>query len=673
MPGHHQALLPRFFVDEGRRPDRTRCPVPLPCPGPAFGAYPQRAPTPPSALETAWRRLRCTLDHRTQRASQRRLVARVRAAQAAWPAAGTAAESVARHRLRARLAREGFTEELLAPAFALVCRAVQAQEGLELFHTQLIAAHILLDNRLAEMATGEGKTHAMLLAAAVAALAGVPVHVITANPYLAARDAERLGPVYRALGLRVAAIRSDDDEDARRAVWQHDVVYCTASDVVFDYLRDQTDTPGARPRLRGLCMALIDEADSVLIDEALTPFILAESRADAAAAQRHRSALALASALREGEHFAVAGGTERHALTAHGRQACERAAGAFGSSDPFWAQRRHREELIELALRALHGQRRDVHYLVRDGKAGREVAIIDLTTGRVAEGRRWSNGLQQLVELKKGCVPSPLQVTRAQLTYQRFFPRYWRLGGMSGSLREAGAELLSVYGLAVQTVPLRAPLRRLHTPPQLYAGHERRWAAVVREIAAVRAAGRAVLVGTDSVRDALHLCELLRAAGISHQRLDARQDAAEAACIAVAGSASSVTVATNMAGRGTDIALQAGVRERGGLHVIACQQNASARIDRQLHGRAARAGDPGSVSTALALDDGLLARRLPPILRYALARLAGREAPLWAPLARIVLASVQFLEEGRTRRARVRLLDADKQLIASLGFGARTE
>ncbi len=651
----------------------------LPIPGPACGAYPERAKARDAAAlrDARWRALAGWLPMRPAGRARRRFVAAARRAEAALALCRSETASQQLRALRARLGRDGFTEALLAEAFATVMRATRTVLGIELFDTQLIAARILLDNRLAEMATGEGKTNAAMVAAATAALAGVPVHVVTANPYLAGRDADRLSPLYSALGLSVAAIWPGDGDDVRRAAYACDIVYCTASDVIFDYLRDGMREMQARPLLRGLCMAIVDEADGVLIDEARTPFILAEQQHDEDAQRRHRNALRLALGLRAGEHYVVDAATRRVQLRPAGQTHCAEQVAAIGATDALWSNRRFRDELVERALAALHLYRRDIDYVVRENTAAgpgvMEVAIVDPNTGRIAEGRRWSHGLHQMVELKEGCPLSPLQRTRAQLTYQRFFPRYWRLSGMSGTLREARRELLAVYGLNVEQVPLRRACRRLHSAPQIFASTTTRWAAVVAEVEKYRSAGRAVLVGTDSVHDAQGLSARLTALGIPHQRLDARQDAQEADCIARAGAAGCVTVATNMAGRGTDILLDPGVAERGGLHVIACQQNASARIDRQLHGRAARAGDPGSVSTLLSLDEGLIARHTPPALRRLLHALAPGGRSLSPTLARLVLWVLQAREEQRARRARAHLLDSDRQMLRNLGFGARTE
>ncbi len=660
----------------------------LPVPGPAFGTYPERPePKRPGVWARGLQAAAQQLNALGRSGERRHFVAQVRQQVQAQEhhsgPLGSAAFGAHLRELRAQLGAQGSTAPLIAQAFATVVRATHAAAGLQLFDTQLIAARILLDNRLAEMATGEGKTHAVMLAAAVAALAGVPVHVVTANAYLAARDAESLAPVFNTLGLSVAAIRPGADDDERRATYAGAIAYCTASDLIFDYLRDRGAAPGAVPLLRGLCMALVDEADGVLIDEARTPFILAQEVHDEAAAQRHRSALALAQSLRAGDHFRLDAGARRAHLQPLGKQICASAAKVFGEQDALWMNRRFRDELIERALAALHLYQRDVHYLLREVPAAAapaglrppqiEVALIEATTGRVANGRRWSNGLHQLIELKERLPPSPVQNTTAQLTFQRFFPRYLRLAGMSGTLHEARRELQQVYGLVVETVPLRLPGQRRHSPPHIHVTSQARWLAVVAAIEREHRQGRPVLIGTDSVADAERLSQRLHAAGLAHQCLHARQDAEEAACIARAGQAGAVTVATNMAGRGTDILLGEGVAERGGLHVIACQQNASVRIDRQLHGRAARGGNPGSVATMLALDEGLLSQRLPAGMRVLLTTLARGGRCLPSPVARALLALVQHHEEQRARQQRAQLLRSDRELVRSLGFGALAE
>lgn len=658
----------------------------LPMPGPLFGAYPERqAPQRPADKGAA----AGTAAGAATVAARQAARARGDRAQALvdatpWPPAGSDDWRQRLQALRAELRLAGLQPALREQAFAAVAGAVAQALGLQLFDSQFAAARVLLDNRLAEMATGEGKTLAAALAAATAALAGVPVHVVTANTYLAQRDAAALAPLYRLLGLRCASVPSHAEATARRNAWGHDIVYTTARDLIFDYLRDRTRAESATPLLRGLCMAIIDEADSVLIDEARTPFILAEASHDAAATQRHTRALQWARALRPQEDYVLQTASRRAVLSAAGRQRCRELALAQNTADGdmLWHLARHREELVELALAALHLYLPGRDYVLRAGEpgpggpAGVSVEIVDPTTGRVSPGRRWSRGLHQLIELKEGLAPSPLQRTLAQLTFQRFFPRYWRLCGMSGTLHEARKELRRVYRLPVQGVALRVPSRRVHGPVRVYLQAQRRWQAALAEVQRCHARGAPVLVGCDTVAEADAFSQRLAALGLPHQCLHASQDADEAARMARAGDVGAITVATQMAGRGTDICLAPGVAELGGLQVLVCQQNASPRIDRQLQGRCARGVDPGRVQTLLALDAGLLAERLPAGLQRWLATvaaLAGHDGCLPGALARPLLALVQAREQWRARRQRALLLQQDQDITASLGFGARNE
>jgi preprotein translocase subunit SecA len=535
------------------------------------------------------------------------------------------------------------------------------------------------------MATGEGKTLAAVLTAATAALAGIPVHVLTANDYLVGRDAELLTPVFALLGLTVGAVTRPLDQAQRRAAYACDITYCTAKELTFDYLRDRLvrrrvqsalhervrrmeggDVAPAPLLLRGLCMAIVDEADSILIDEARTPLILSQPRINPQKQLYIEQALQLAVRLTQGADFQVDTAVQEAVLTEAGRAKLAELAAPLGG---LWQDRRHRDEIVVLALAAHHVFHRDKHYLVRE----RKVIMIDQTTGRVAPGRMWSRGLQQLLEVKERCPPSGEQETIAQITYQRFFPRYHYLCGMSGTLAEARAELRSVYGLSIEEVPLRRPCRRKQLPVRVFATREAKWDAVIERLRALHEAGRPVLVGTDSVADSDHLSVLLAAARLPHVVLNARNDSEEATIVARAGEPGRITVTTNMAGRGTDIPLAPGVAQRGGLHVICCQHNASPRIDRQLHGRAGRQGDPGSVETILSLEDGLLARMLAAWLRAALAAFAARNRPLPAWLGARLAWYPQKLEERRQRAERRLLLEQDERAERRLSFAGRGE
>ena len=419
--------------------------------------------------------------------------------------------------------------------------------------------------------------------------------------------------------------------------------------------------------LRGLCMAVIDEADSLLIDEAMMPLILSRQVHDSAARAFFWQAWSMAGELQAGEDFRLEAGAMRVELTAAGRARLAERAVPLGGR---WRSARLREEVAGMALAARHAYRRDVHYLVRDGK----IEIIDEITGRAAPGRVWSRGLHGLVELKEGCRPSPGTETLAQITFQRFFPRYHRLGGMSGTLREARGELREVYGLDVVCIPSRVPGSRKSLPSRLYGAKPALWDAVTRRVGEIRRQGRPVLIGTASVAESEALSACLAEAGIAHAVLNARFDAEEAAIVARAGEPGRVTVATNMAGRGTDIPLAAGVAAAGGLHVMCCQFNASRRIDRQLEGRCARQGDPGSVETWISGATPRVAELplLGALVRWAGTNEEGRVAV--APrLLRAVLGWHQWRQARRERRARRAMLAADREWERGLSFGGPGE
>ncbi len=568
--------------------------------------------------------------------------------------------------LRQLFARRGFDDAVMQRAFALISEVVSSRMGLTPHPGQIIAARAMLDRRLVEMPTGEGKTLAAAIAAATAALARVPVHVITANEYLARRDADKLRPVFAALGLKVGVVTHELGTEARREAYACDIAYCTAKELVFDYLRDsllRRAAPGelrARARslalgatgtvLRGLCMAIVDEADSVLIDEARVPFILARAADDRAKRAHYERALSAAREFALGEDYTIDAEMRQVKLTARGQDKAEREAQA---GDTPWRIRRLREEALCQALAALHLFERDRHYLVRRGA----VEIIDDTTGRVAAGRAWSRGLHQFIELKEGCVPSSENVTAAQITYQRFFSRYLHLCGMSGTLTESRAELLETFGLRVARVAPRRPCRRTLLPTRVFGSHDARWRFVVERAGEIQARGGAVLIGTDSVADSQALSARLHAARLAHVVLNARQDRHEAEVVAKAGNEGRITVATSMAGRGTDIELAEKLARGAGLHVILCQANASGRIDRQFIGRCARRGEPGSCETLLSLESAPIASRLP---AWVLGLTRGELRPRW--IARLVARFPLWLEERLQRRMRRRLRNQDEAL-----------
>ena len=574
-----------------------------PFPGVVWGEYPQQAPAP--------------VKPRSSRPLGRRALENFAdAASAALPLA----DAVLAARLAALPPLAGAA--WLLEATVLAAAALAGALGHAPHRQQLLAARVLLDDRLAEMATGEGKTAAIAIAAAVAALGRTPVHVVTANDYLAQRDADGLRPFYERLGLRVDCVTQPMPAARRRQAYAAHVTYCTAKELAFDYLRDGLgraadlspleqrarrlagDAAGEGPVLRGLCMAILDEADTVLIDEARMPLVLAQAEGSAAETEFHAGALRIAQRLAPGTDYERVGEGRRFVLTPAGRQ---RLAQWPVAAHPLFGHRAHREAAVELALVALLLLRRDHEYLLRDG----EVTLIDETTGRPAAGRAWSAGLHQLVELKEGVAATRRNSTLTQISFQRFFPRYLRLAGASGTLGEARGELRQVYGLELVVVPPRTPAQVRRLPLRLLPDSTTLWQEVAQEAAAQAAAGRAVLVGTETVAQSEALSQVLAARGLEHRVLNARQDEDESRLIAAAGQAGRITVATSMAGRGTDISCTPEVLERGGLHVILCQLNASARIDRQFIGRAGRQGQPGSTRRMLAADFALLQRHWP--------------------------------------------------------------
>jgi len=664
----------------------------LPVPGLLWGDHPERRLSARGAGERARAALRALADSWRDTADTW-----LRPGHAAWLARFRAAEASVQsvdeqallQLLRAELVRKGLAPEVVLQALALAARVAERCLGVRPFDSQLIAARAVLDSRLAEMATGEGKTLAVALAAATAAISGMPIHVVTANDYLVTRDASHLAPFYSALGLTVGAIVQADDPAARARAYGCNVTYVTAKELVFDYLRDRLGSSRdgamrgrrdalaaplvrlARSRgearttrlLRGLCMAIVDEADAILIDEARVPLILSLP-ADAEDGQASAlQSLQLARALQEGTDFTLDHTLRTAELTRRGREKLEATAATLPAA---WRNRLHREHAVCMALAALHLFQRERHYLVRDDG----IAIIDETTGRVAAGRAWSDGLQQLIEAKEGCEPSAPLATLSQLTYQRFFPRYFRMGGVSGTLSEARFELMLSYGLSVQRIPQRRPCRRIVGPTRLFASHAELWRAVSGRVAELHRTGRPVLVATDSVAEAQALGEQLLRHGLPHAELHARNDHEEARIVAQAGQRGAITVTTNMAGRGTDIMLGPQVDERTGLHLICCQLNSARRIDRQLAGRTARQGDAGSVEVWLSLETALLARSIPDVFRPLLRRCAGA-LPSWS--VRCLARLPQRSEERRQRGQRQRLTEQDERMERQLAFGGAEE
>lgn len=560
-------------------------------------------------------------------------------------------------RLRTTLLSEGITEESAVRSFALIREISDRLLQRRHHHVQLMGGFGLLQGGLVEMATGEGKTLTAILPAITVALAGIPVHVITVNEYLARRDANLLRPIFKAFGLSVGTLtHAESDEDRRRAYAQ-DIVYGVNKDIVFDYLRDGIDRRQALSvtakdsRLKGLFFGIIDEADSILIDEARTPLVIARERSTAQDDPVFHGALALAANLSPQRHFKVDARLHACRLTEAGRRAVEEAK-SHQTAD--WLHRRIRDELVEQALTAHHLYRRGQQYVVQDGK----VQIVDEFTGRILPDRSWERGLHQLIELKEKCKPTPPRETIAKLTYPQFFRRYVRVSGMSGTSAEVAGELRANYGIQVLRVPTHRPCKRRFLGVRIFTNAQHRWDYVAKQARDLAAQGRAVLVGTRSVQASERLSAQLSAEGFPHVFLNAVQDQCEADIVALAGTPGRITVATNMAGRGTDIPLHPHVCLSGGLHVILTEFHESSRIDRQLFGRAARQGDPGSCEACASLDDDLFASQTP-----WLARLLKQFYPnsVQIPMVWAVMLRYWAQRSAEQRYANVRHQAADQE------------
>jgi preprotein translocase subunit SecA len=587
--------------------------------------------------------------------------------------------------LRQRLHAEGLTEELIIRSFAIVREAASQILGKRHYDVQVIGGWLMINGMLAEMDTGEGKTLTATLPACTAALAGIPVHVITANDYLVQRDAREMQPLYNALGLSVGTVIDGMDHEERRKAYACDITYCTNKQVAFDYLRDRLTMGRHASRgqleaermhsnnaridrllLRGLCFAIVDEADSVLIDEARTPLIISRTSNNPLEDQTYQQALKLAQQLQEGEDFVIHPQERTTQLTEAGKA---RLAALCQPLSGIWCGQRRREYLVKQALSALYLFIHDKHYLCRDGK----VQIIDENTGRVMADRSWELGLHQLIETKEGLALSGSKETLARISYQRFFRRYLRLAGMSGTAREVAAELAGVYGLQVVRVPPHRPSQKNTHPDWVYRTAERKWVEVLKRIKEIHKSGRPILVGTKSLADSEYLSSLLSKAKLPHRVLNAKQDAREAEIIAQAGQASRITVATNMAGRGTDIRLGDGVAERGGLHVIATERHEAGRIDRQLFGRCGRQGDPGSFEAIVSLHDELLKMYLPVRMQQLVENNSDGKESSVGKWGRSLIRLAQYRAQRQHKQIRRDLLKADEVLTNTLAFTGRAE
>jgi preprotein translocase subunit SecA len=581
-----------------------------------------------------------------------------------------------------KMRQVGFEDQLVARVFGIIREMSERTLGMRHFDCQIIGGWILLQGRVAEMKTGEGKTLTAVLPVISAAITGLPVHVITVNDYLAARDAEQMLPIYQRFGLSVGLITHESSPQDRRQAYQQDIVYVTGKELVFDYLRDRMKINQSHPlnmhveflkttkiekqlQLRGLHFALVDEVDSVLIDESRTPLIISGSQKNEEELEFLESGYELSYKLQDGIDYEVDLDRRTVELTQQGTETIRNLSAGLG---PLWKGAIRREEVVHKALLARYIYRADHDYLVRDGK----IELIDPLIGRVMEGRSWERGLHQMVELKEKCELTHKRTTLARISYQKFFRRYLFLAGMTGTAWEVRKELWNVYKLPVSQVPTHKPLIRKNLPPRVFATDKQRWQSVIQHCQECISNGRAVLIGTKSVADSEIGSEYLQHAGIVHRVLSARQDKHEADIVAEAGQPGRVTVATNMAGRGTDIKLHSAVEQAGGLHVILTEHYESARVDRQLAGRCARQGDPGSFEMLLSLENEPL-RTLRTKSLVATAESMGIESMSGQKMALSALSIEQQFIERQNYFARQSTLEYDLKLNEMLAFSGTLE
>src|ERR687896_384521 len=498
---------------------------------------------------------------------------------------------------RERLAGGEGLDDVLPEAFAVVREASRRTLGMRPFDVQVMGGIALHEGKIAEMKTGEGKTLAATMPVYLNALSGKSVHIVTVNDYLARRDANWMGEIYEFLGLKVGLIQESHNFDERKEAYAADITYGTNAQFGFDYLRDNIAASMDGLVQRSLNYAIVDEVDSILIDEARTPLII--SGVPESAADTYYRFASIVPRLKEGEDYEVDEKKRQAAPTESGVEKVEKFLGVENLYDDV---NTNLVNHLNQALKAHTLFRKDVEYIVRDGR----VFIVDEFTGRVLEGRRYSEGLHQAIEAKEGVAIEEENQTVATITIQNYFRQYEKLAGMTGTAATEADEFMHIYKMAVVSIPTHKEMIREDKDDLVYRSKNAKYDAVVKDIVERHEKGQPVLVGTVSVEVSEHISTLLKRRGIKHNVLNAKQHEREAEIIAEAGERGSVTIATNMAGRGTDIKLGEGVPDLGGLYVLGTERHESRRIDNQLRGRSGRQGDPGESRFYLSFEDDLL-------------------------------------------------------------------
>ncbi len=575
-------------------------------------------------------------------------------------------------KFRERLKQGETLDNLLPEAFATVREAATRVLGMTPYRVQLVGAIILHQGRISEMKTGEGKTLVAPIAAYLNALDGKGVHVVTVNDYLAHRDATWMGEVYKYLGLSIGCLLNGINNEERRAAYACDITYGTNNEFGFDYLRDNMVLYKKDMVQRDLNYAIIDEVDSVLVDEARTPLIISGSsnksthlyqQADMLARRMVKGRIIgeitkmsaiLNEEIEEEGDFVVDEKTKSVTLTAEGVDKVEKFFQLSNYSDPENMEIQHH---ISIALRAHNTMAKDKDYVVKDD----EILIVDEFTGRLMPGRRYSNGLHQAIEAKEYVKVRRESKTLATITFQNYFNRYVKKAGMTGTALTEEDEFRQIYGMDVIVIPTNRPIARVDNPDMVYKSHDEKISAIIEEIVECHKKGQPVLVGTITIEGSEELSNKLRKNGIKHNVLNAKFHEREAEIVADAGQFGAVTIATNMAGRGTDIKLGAGVVEVGGLKIIGTERHESRRIDNQLRGRAGRQGDPGESTFYLSLEDDLMRLFGKDRMRNTVERLGLPEGqPIAAGILSNAIENAQKKVEGNNFGIRKRLLDYDQ-------------
>ena len=500
---------------------------------------------------------------------------------------------------KARYAQGESLDALLPEAFALVREGAKRVLGLFPYKVQIMGGITLHDGNIAEMRTGEGKTLTATMPVYLNALSGDGVHVVTVNEYLASRDAREMGELYNFLGLTVGLNLTGMSSEEKRAAYASDITYSTNSELGFDYLRDNMVVYKSQMVQRPLNYAVVDETDSILIDEARTPLIIS-GQAEKSTVLYQRADM-FVKGLKEEEDYTIDLTSKTISLTDEGINKAEQ---TFRLPNLYDVDNSALVHHIDQALRANYIMLRDIDYVVDEGK----VKIVDGFTGRIMEGRRYSDGLHQAIEAKEGVEVENESKTMATITYQNYFRMYRKLSGMTGTAKTEEEEFREIYNMNVIAIPTNRPIQRIDGHDLIYPSLRSKFRAVVQDIKQRHEAGQPILVGTVAVETSELLSNLLRAEGIPHEVLNAKNHFKEAEIIMSAGQRGAVTIATNMAGRGTDIKLGKGVKELGGLCVIGTERHESRRIDNQLRGRSGRQGDPGATQFYLSLEDDLMKR-----------------------------------------------------------------